>query len=393
MALYEYITLSKTGKKIKNIISATSFEEVKAILHLQNIQAFKISKILDKPLILSKKEVLYFFEQLKNMLMAGLALYESLLILAEKEEKKKVKLLILDLSESIKHGHSLSESMKKHPKTFDIISISMIETAQKTGALSESLNEIIKILTSSMKLKKRLISAFTYPSILLVFCMIILNFLLFITIPSLADLFEERKLHPFTKMVFAISKFVVNKKVFLFSILFVISCVFFIIYFYKPFRKKFNEKLLNLPLLKPFLIKVALIRFSTAFANLLKGGQNYINSITLAINVLKHQKLEDELLPIKEKLIEGEKLSNLLKNSECIPPMVSKMLSIAEETSEMPKMLLNIAKIYEEEVNKFLSKISSIVQPIMLIILGLIIGFVVLSILIPLTDVSSFIGE
>lgn len=393
MALYEYFALSKNGKRIKKVIVATSFMEAKTMLEMQKIAAYKISKISEKKLYLSKKEVLYFFEQLKNMLFAGLALYESLLILAEKEEKKKIKLLILDLSEKVKLGLSFSEAMKKHSKTFDEISISMIETAQKTGTLTECLNEIIKILTSSMNLKKRLISAFTYPVILLIFCMVVLNFLLFITIPSLSDLFEDRKLHPFTKMVFTVSKFAVNSKLFIFFAILIIFIILLVMYFYKPFRKKVIEKFLNFPFLKPFLIKVAFIRFSISFANLLKGGLSYVNSITLAIKVLNHQTLENELLPMKDKLIEGEKLSILLKNSEYIPTMVSKMLSIAEETSEMPKMLLNIAKIYEDEVDKFLSKISSIVQPVLLVILGLIIGFVVLSILIPLTDVSSFIGE
>ncbi|NGX34559.1 MAG: Type II secretion system protein F [Candidatus Anoxychlamydiales bacterium] len=393
MALYEYLALSKSGKKIKKIIMATSFMEAKAILEMQKIAAYKISKISKKKLLLSKNEVLYFFQQLKNMLLAGLALHESLLILAEKEEKKKIKLLILDLSESIKLGFSLSDAMKKHPKTFDQISISMIETAEKTGALPECLNEIIKIITSSLNLKKRLVSAFTYPLVLLIFCMVVLNFLLFITIPSLSDLFEDRKLHPFTKMVFFISKFAINSKVFIFLSMLSIVVILLVMYFYNPFRKKIVSKFLSLPVLKPFLIKVALIRFSISFSNLLKGGQSYVNALSLSINVLKHQALEDEFLPIKDKLIEGEKLSTLLKNSENIPVMVSKMLAIAEETSEMPKMLQNIAKIYEDEVDKFLSKISSIVQPVLLVILGLIIGFVVLSILIPLTDVSSFIGE
>jgi len=393
MALYEYLALSKSGKKIKKIIIASSFMEAKTILEVKKISAYKISKVSKKRLLLSQKETLYFFEQLKNMLIAGLALHESLLILAEKEDKNKIKLLILDLSESIKLGLSLSDAMKNHPKTFDQISVAMIETAEKTGTLSESLNEIIKIISSSMDLKKRLISAFTYPLVLLIFCVVVLNFLLFITIPSLSDLFEDRKLHPFTKMVFSISKFAINSKVFIFLFLIGIVFLLFVMYFYKPFRKKIVSKLLNLPILKPFLIKVALVRFSISFSNLLKGSQSYVNAISLAINVLKHQTLEDELLPIRDKLIEGEKLSTLLKDSDNIPIMVSKMLSIAEETSEMPKMLHNIAKIYEDEVDRFLSKISSIVQPVLLVILGLIIGFVVLSILIPLTDVSSFIGE
>ncbi|EKD26503.1 MAG: hypothetical protein ACD_79C01151G0001, partial [uncultured bacterium] len=223
--------------------------------------------------------------------------------------------------------------------------------------------------------------------------MVVLNFLLFVTIPALRDLFEGRPLHPFTRLVFLISNIVCRYKLLFIGGVFSIICLVLISFLYEPVKKNFYKMFLKLPVIKLFMIKVALIRFCISYANLLRGGESYVNALVLASNVLKHPILENEIRPLKEKLMEGRHLSELLKNNEYIPDTLSKMLSIAEETSEMPKMLTNIAKIYEEEVEGFLSKITSIFQPVLLVILGLIVGFVVLSILIPLTDVSSFLGE
>jgi general secretion pathway protein F/type IV pilus assembly protein PilC len=394
MSLFEYQAFFSGGKKTKGILSADSLDEAKAILHQKSLIIYKISFIKkNQKKNLTKKEVLFIVQQLENLLSAGIPLYESLIILTNKNEKKKVKLLLLDLCEKIKSGYTLSEAMKTHPKSFDLIICFMVENAQKTGRLEKCLSEISKILSSSLQLKKRLISAFTYPIVLFSFCFVVLNFLLFFTIPSLFDLFEGRQLHPFTKMVFFVSRFVCKYKAFIFLGFVVFFILILISYFYDPLRKKIYAKFLGFPVFKSFMIKVALIRFCISFANLLKGGETYVNSLTLAANVLNHPILENEIIPLKDKLTEGKHLSELLQNNEYIPEIIPKMLAIAEETSQMPKILFNIAKIYEEEVDKFLSKITSIFQPVMLIILGLIVGFVVLSILIPLTDVSSFIGE
>jgi len=393
MALFEYFGLDKSSRRIKGIINAESLDEAKAILNQKDIIAFKISLIKNKKKKLTKKEILSLFQQLENLLAAGIPLYESLSIMAEKNERKKIKLLILDLCEKIKLGNNLSDAMKEHPKNFDLIMCFMVENAQKTARLQECLNEIIDILSNNLKLKKRLVAAFTYPLVLFVFCMIILNFLIFITIPSLFDLFEGRSLHPFTKMVFSISKIACEHKFLIFIMLLSVICFCLLCYLCSFIRKKIYEFFLKMPILKTFMIKLAFIRFCRSFANLLLGGESYLNALSLATNILNHPILYKQFFAMKNKLMEGHHLSDLLKNSEFIPQTIPKMLSIAEETSKMPQMLINIAKIYEDEVDKFLSKITAILQPLLLIIIGLIVGFVVLSILIPLTDVSSFIGE
>lgn len=393
MPLFEYLAISKNSKKIKEIIGAFSLDEAKSTLLAKSIIVYKINEIKDLKIILTNEEVLNFFIQFENLLKAGIPLYESLVIMSEKNEKRKIKILILDLAEKLKLGFSLSDAMKNHLKTFNIVTISMIENAQKTARMEECLSEIINILSSSIKLKKKLIDSFTYPIVLFIFCFCVLNFLLFFTIPSLSSLFEGRQLHPFTKIVFSTSKFAISNKIFILLTFLSVILFSFITLSNRFLRKKIYEKILMLPVLKNFLVKVSLIRFCISFSNLLRGGESYVNSISLAINVLNHPVLEKEFNTIKEKLIEGKELSELIKTIDLIPDGMSKMLSIAEQTSQMPKMLENIAKMHEDEVEKFLSKISSIIQPVMLILLGIIVGFVVLSILIPLTDVSSFLGE
>ena len=392
MALFEYLALAKSGRKIKSIIHAENLLEAKEILSAKQILAFKIKKIKKEIKPLSKKEVLDFFIDLKNLLSSSLPLYEALMIISEKTQNRKIKFLILDICENIKNGQSFSSSLKKHKKSFDLIICSMIENAQKTGGFVEAIDEIIKILEKTLNLKKQIVASLTYPAILLTFCFVILSALFFFIIPSLFDLFSERNMHPFTKFVINTSKFLcANKALILIGIFSLLSFIFSS-YMIKSLRERVYEKILMLPYIKPFMIKLSLIRFCRSFALLLIGGESYVSSLKLAKNVLNHPPLEKEIGPMEDQLIEGKHLSELLKNSSLIPQDIPQMLVIAEETAQMPNILLNIAKIYEEEIQKTTAKLTSLLQPIILMVLGVIIGFVVLSVLLPLTDVSSFIG-
>ncbi|MBN2480066.1 MAG: type II secretion system F family protein [Parachlamydiales bacterium] len=393
MAIFEYLAINPNGEKVKSVISADALSEAKAILYAKKVVVYKIYELKSKIKPLSKKEVLDFISDLKSMLIASLPLYEALFALFEKQSKRNIKYLVLDISEKIKLGESFSYALRQHSKSFDFVICSMIENAQKTGTLVETLQEIEKNLKSSIKLKNQIVSAFTYPLILSIFCFVILIALMFFIVPTLFDLFEEKSLHPFTKIVLNTSKFLSKNKVLflIFSLTSIVSGV--VLFNTKRISRKILEKIFLLPIIKNYMIKLSLIRFFRSFAYLLLGGQSYVNALKLSTNVLKHPLLEKIIKPLEEKLVEGESLSNLLKDKKYIPSLVPRMLSIAEETSDMPKILLNIANIYEDEITKTTQRMVAFLQPVLLIVLGIIIGFVVLSVLLPLTDVSSFIGE
>jgi general secretion pathway protein F/type IV pilus assembly protein PilC len=150
---------------------------------------------------------------------------------------------------------------------------------------------------------------------------------------------------------------------------------------------------MNLPILKNFIIKFYIQRFFKTFATLLHGGVSYVNAYTLALNTVSYPILKNKLSSLTDSIKRGYNLSSLLKEIKIIPTMIPKMIKISENSGKLEDMFLSIANIYEEEIDRKLTKLTTLLQPIILVILGFIIGFVILSVMLPLTDVSSFLGD
>ncbi len=393
MKLFEYKSVNSEGKKIKQITSAQSLQEIKAYFFKNNIYLLDLKEIKSKFKPLKPKEVSNFTKELSKLLYAGISLYESLSILCDKYEKKNTKLVLLAIKAKISMGYSFSESLAFYKKSFNNVYISMIAASEKTGRLKEALEEIYYILEKQIAFKKKLVASFTYPIILACFCFLVLSALLFYIIPSLFDLFADRQLHPFTIFVLNLSKFACKIKPYLFFLGVLFSHLLMIGLYLKKVKKKLYSYVLKMPFLKKFMIKIAMSRFCRSFSTLLQGQVSFVNSFTLASKVMNHPVLEKDFNIYKNDIIEGKNLSNILKQNSNIPVLIPRMLSIAEESGSMSDMLNNIAKIYEDDIEKKLIFITSIMQPIILVFLGIIIGFVILSVLLPLTDVSSFIGS
>ena len=391
MALFEYFAISSNGRKFKSIISSDSLDEAKIVLHSKAIVVYKIEVFKKKIKALSKKQTLYFLEHLKNLIESGLPIYESLSAIADSEYNKNLKYMILDISEEIKFGNNLSFGLKKHD--FDFVICSIIENAQKTANLNNALEEITQNLKNELDLKKKIVSSFSYPAVLLAFSFVILTALFFYIIPSLFDLFENKNLHPFTKAIVSISSFLCSNKLLVLISFLSLILILFLAFTVPKVKYYLYEKVLILPFLKPLMIKLSLIRFFKSFSYLLIGGQSYVSSLNLASKLLRHPLLEKEILPMEEKLVQGQALSSLMMDKKHIPKIIPSMICIAEQSSTMPKVLLNISKIFEEDVKKTIQRFTTFLQPMLLILLGIIIAFVVLSVLLPLTDISSFIGD
>lgn len=393
MSLFQYLALDDTGKKIKGIIEAENKEEAELLLFKKNIvltdiqQYVKMSKSK-----LTKKEVLNFTDELSKLLQASLPLYNALTALKDKYENHKIYPLILDLSDQIKRGSNFSDALAKYPENFDFIYCSMIANSEKTGTLVQALEELTKIMQRGQNLKKKVVDALLYPAILSVFCLVVIFSLIFFVVPSLFDLFEGRNLHPMTKIVLAVSKFANAYKTDLLFILLGIIILVCVCIYVKKLRDAILKAILVLPVIKNLMLKVSLIRFSRSFSVLLSTGISYVEALKLAKAVMKHPILEDDVSYAEQKIIEGEKLSSSLKNRGNIPILVIRMLEIAEESAKTPEMLNHISKIYEDELDKSLNQLTSILQPLLLLFLGMVVGFIVLSVLLPLTDVSSFTG-
>jgi len=393
MVLFQYLAMDESGKKIKGIIDAESKEEAELLFHKKNIVLTELelfSKVSKTKL--SKKEILNFTDELSKLLLASLPLYDALTALKDKYENHKIYPLILDLSDQIKRGANFSQALSRYPDIFDFIYCSMVANSEKTGTLIQALEELVKIMQRGQNLRKKMTGALLYPAILSVFCFVVICSLLFFVVPSLFDLFEGRSLHPLTKIVFAVSKFANAYKIYLLFFFLALVILAFVAIYVKKVRDSIFKVILLLPGIRNLMVQVSLIRFSRSFSVLLSTGISYVEALRLAKDVMKHPIIEEDVSYAEKRIVEGEKLSSALRIRGNIPILVIRMLEIAEESAKTPEMLNHIAKIYEDELDKSLTQLTGVLQPLLLLVLGVVVGFVVLSVLIPLTDVSSFAG-
>jgi general secretion pathway protein F/type IV pilus assembly protein PilC len=392
MPLFRYRAFSAEGKNYSGVIDADSFNVAKERLRKQ--------QILVTDLILLKSEtheitlppplLLLFTRELAQLLRAGLPLYESLVTIEEKYRKHKSHPLLIDLCDHLKGGSSLSTALKRYPKTFDRIYLSMVQVSEQSGNMAHVFSELAQLINRQQKLKKQLFSALAYPAFLGCFCVCIVCGLLFFIIPSMADLFEGRPLHPLTLAVLSISKWANTHIPFLLSS--AVGLPLSAIFFWRRestrlFVQQFSTKI---PFLNSVILHASLVRFCRATSMLLTGGIPLHEALTLSQNVMKNLLLETAIKKVEVRIIEGQRLSAAFQADPVIPPLVTRMLATAEETGNMPEAFLSLAEIYEEEVEKHLAQLNTFLQPALLILLGAIVGMVILSILLPLTDVSSF---
>lgn len=392
MPLFRYIALNPNGKKIKSVIDADTFEAAKERLRKQGVLVISIAAEKEKgEITLPFDLLLAFTRELAQLLRAGLPLYESLLTIEEKYRANKAHPLFLDLCDRLKTGSSLSSALRKYPKTFDGIYLSMVNAGEQSGSLAKSLEQITQLVTRQSRLKKQLSSALIYPAFLGTFCLVVISSLLFFVIPSMQELFEGRALHPMTQIVLNISIFANTH---LTAIVAIIGVVIVLVWgFAKSIKGKtiIQKLVLNLPFFKTVIIQTAITRFCRSTSLLLAGGIPLLEALSLSRQVMKHRLLENVIEEAEKKIVEGAHLSDQFKAATFIPPLLSRMLAIAEETGRMAPMMENVADIYDEEIERNLQQITTLLQPMLLVLLGGIVGVVLLSILLPLTDVSSFL--
>jgi general secretion pathway protein F/type IV pilus assembly protein PilC len=394
MALFRYRAFSQEGAKIKGVVDAESLELAKERLLKQRLLITDLF-ILDQKkqeVVLTPSLLLSFTRELGQLLRAGLPLYESLLTIEEKYRQTKEESLFLDLCDHLKRGYSFSYALQRHPKSFDTIYLSMVQAAEESGSLPLVFDQLSQLIARQQKLRKKIISALTYPCILGAFCVVVVFALLVFVVPSMQALFEGRPLHPLTALVLMASQWVCAYGNLLVCFAVGLGVTLFFCSKKPSYGAFLQRALLKFPFFKTVIIQAALIRFCRSMAVLLNGGVPMLSALSLSCKVMKNLLLEKVVQEATQKIAEGGKLSQQFKKSSLIPTLLVRMLAIAEETGKMAPMLQNVAEIYDEELEKNLEQMTTLLQPLLLLTLGLIVGGIVLSIMLPLTDVSSFLS-
>lgn len=398
MALFRYRYIDFKGKKRAGLLDAESLIEAKEKLRAQKIAVFSLvlrgkgAKSFGRQKgQIPQEHLITFTTQLSQLLIAGMPLYESLLSLEEQYRNEAFHSIILSLSEQIKKGTPLSTAMACYPESFNTLYCAMMMAGESVGALDMALEKLAALLMKQRKLKKQLTTALLYPLVLFVFSLLVSLLLMTCVIPSLEGLFEDRPVNKFTQLVMGMSHFLIHGWPIYLPL--IGGCVAIAIYFFSSAKGKrlFQKRLLSLPILAPLLVQTAMARFSRTMGTLLQGGVSIIRALQIARVVMQSPLLEEVIIQAEGKIVEGSLLSHELKKSPLIPSLVPRLLAIGEEGGSAPLMFHKIADLYEDEVEKTLSRITTLAQPVILVIMGAIVGLIMLAVLLPLTDVNAFL--
>lgn len=396
MAIFQYTAVRQSGERLSGSIEAGTREEAKKTLRDQQVIIISLTeskKTSSTTLSMSFDQLVIFTSQLSQLLEADVPLYESLEALEEQSKGESHQPVIQSLKEQIRKGSFFSKTLEAYPTIFSPLYRAVVTAGESVGHLDQALARLSQLFIKERTTRQKLISSLMYPVLLSFLLVAAIGILLFYVIPAIEDLFEGRAIPGFTSFVIAVSHFVRNY-FYIIMAAFSAGIGFSIYKFSQPsVRRRWVEKMLRWPIVGSFLLKASLARFARTLSNLLVGGTPLSSALVHAKEALGNSVLEAEIERALQEIIDGGRFSSSLEASPYIPPLFSKMIHIGEETGRLAPILGNLAHLYEEDSERLLERTVSLIQPILLIAMGAIIGSTLLAILLPLANFSSVMGE
>lgn len=393
------------GNAKKEKIEATSPEQARTILQNRYATVGNVRKSLNFNLDFSEfqtnlkkvttKDKAVFSRQFAVMVNAGVAMVRCLGILTEQCPNPKLKRSLLTISSEVQQGTSLSESMRKHPECFDTLYVSMVQAGEVGGVLDEVLNRLAKLLEDMARLQNQIKSAMAYPTVVGSFAVLVFLGMTMFLIPIFANIFKEigGELPALTAFMLWLSGILRSWRI-LIPIVFVIVTTFAIKQYYKTpvGRLQIDRLLLKLPLFGDLNQKAAVARFCRIFGTLTRSGVPILNSLDIVRDTSGNQVIANSVDAAKLEIQQGGMISLALQKEQVFPPLAIQMISVGEETGELDSMLMKVADFYEDEVEQAIKALTSIMEPIMIIVLGGMVGLILISMYLPMFKVFDTLG-
>lgn len=391
--LYQYKAFTREGKPAKGTIEAGNAKEAKDKLRDMQliVSSLEPQKKGRKRVHLSKDNLLIFTSQLAQLLSAQIPLYESLVALEEQARTEPYHPIILGLTDRIKRGSSLSQAMQDFSESFSPLYRALISAGEAVGNLELALNRLNNFLVHDSKIRKQLASALIYPALLTGLLVVAVTVLVGFVIPALEQLFEDKNIPQFTKFVFTTAKFLREWGILLVGFLVGLGIYGFYRLRTPKARATIQRNVLHIPLINRYVILSSLSRFARTLGTLLEGGLPLTIGLAYAKEALGNARLDEIMQRVEQRIIEGIPFSTELSRYKEMPPLFSRMVLIGEESGKLSAMLNQLATLYEEETERTLTRVVSLAQPVMLLLMGCLIGGVLLSILMPLSSFGSSI--
>lgn len=364
------------------------------------------------------REKVIFTRQLSTMVSAGVPLPRALATLQGQSESKYFKSVIGGISKDVESGISLGEAFSKYPDVFSEVYINMVKAGEAGGILDEILKRLAGQIEKDATIRKKIKGAMTYPTVLLSITFLAFFGLMTFVIPKIGKILTDlggpdAKLPIYTQVLLNISSFSLSNSIIahipllsfiplinkLPNLLFIagaaaIAGIYFLRYIRTPGGKfKFHTFLLKVPILKTLIIKIAVARFSRTFAALTSSGVTVLDALEVTGGAIGNKVIEKELAEAAKDVRNGKPLSEPIAASKHFPPIVAQMLAVGEETGQIDTILVKVADFYDEEVDTTIESLSSIIEPIMIVIMGSIVGLIAASVMGPITSLSQNVGN
>ncbi len=410
MPVYRYKGLDSQGKGVKGIIDAETPKAARQKLRSQRIFPKELveerggrGSAPERPgLDLSQyfgrvkpQEIAIMTRQLATLVGANLPVVSALTALSEQVESDLLKRVITQVRERVNEGSSLAEAMRRYPRVFSDLYVNMIAAGESSGALDIVLGRLADFIEGQVALRNKIRATMAYPTVMLFLSIGILSFLMTVVIPKITRLFATIKqaLPLPTVVMIAVSNFTRDYWWLILTGL-VVGIVGLRRYVKTPKgRERFDRLKLKLPLFGPLIQKIAVSRFSRTLATLLASGLPLVKALDIVKTIVNNVILARAIEEVREDVTEGASLSGPLKETKVFPPIIIHMIAIGEQTGHLEEMLAKVSDAYDNEVEAAITGLTSLIEPLMIVFMGGIVGFIVLSILLPMLELTSGISS
>jgi len=387
----------RKGNRIKGRGLAKSEMEMRADLRRQGIAATRVrkeSKLFKSEGKVTAEDIAIFARQLATMLTAGIPMVQAFEIIGVGHDKPAMQKLVLSIKSDIETGNALNQALAKHPLHFDDLFVNLVEAGEHAGALETVLETIATYKEKTEALKKKIKKALYYPAAVLAVAVIVTVILLIFVIPQFESLFKGfgADLPAFTQFVVGLSRWMQAK-----GWLLLIVCVAVVLtfaYFYKrsrPMRQFIDRMSLQIPVIGPILKKAAIARFSRTLATMFGAGVPLVEAMKSVAGATGNIVYQDAVLRMRDEISTGMRMQRAMENTGLFPNMVVQMIAVGEESGSLDEMAAKVADFYEDDVDAAVDSLSSLLEPLIMVILGVLVGGLVIAMYLPIFKLGAVI--
>jgi type IV pilus assembly protein PilC len=394
MALYAYKAMNLNGRTVVGRLEAINLVDLEMRLKRMDLDFINGDTVKQGGLInrakITRPELINFCFHLEQLARAGVSLIESLTDLRDSIENPRFREIIAGMVESIEGGKTLSQALAEHPQTFDGVMVSLIRAGEETGALPQVLNNLLESLKWQDELAAHTKKLIMYPAFLGTVVVAITMFMMIYLVPKMAGFIRNmgQELPTQTKILIATSEFFVSYWYIVLGLPVILAVVIaFLVNHSKAARYRFDEAKLRLPYIGDILRKIILSRFASVFAMMYSSGITILDSIKATEEVVGNLVIKEGLEQVGELIAEGQNVTAAFQNAGMFPPLVLRMLRVGENTGALDTALANVSYFYNRDVRESIEKVQSMIEPVMTVTIGLLLGWIMMAVLGPIYDI------